>query len=300
MKTFFFILALAVVSVSAWGDDLTRAVQQKLKDQGFFYGEASGQPGSETDAAIRRYQIRYGLKVTGGLNDETMHSLGLKQGDYPPPQNAARHGNEAGANTPASTPRPQTSAPQALPPRVIATPTPRPHVAAPRPTPSPEVRQRAQPQTPTYRTPQEPTPDEENPENEPPSQNYNGGPSGGGGYAHPYRGAPYGRPPGAVRPGMVARVQMQLARRGYYQGPVDGQLGEGTMEAIGRFQASRGIPPSGRINPRTLAALGMGRRARGYSPYGPYRPYGPYGPVPYGPYGPYPYGPYGPYARNYW
>jgi peptidoglycan hydrolase-like protein with peptidoglycan-binding domain len=308
MKTFLFILALAVVAVSAWGDDLTRAVQQKLKDQGFFYGEATGQPGSETDAAIRRYQIRYGLKVTGALNDETMHSLGLKLGDYPPPQNAARHGNETGGNTPAATPRSQSSAPQALPPRVITSPTPRPHAAVPRPTPSPETRQRAQPEAPTYRAPQEPEPDEENPENTPPNQGYNQGPSGpsaGGGYGSPYGGggSPYGRAPGrAARPGVVAKVQRELARRGYYQGPVDGQLGGATTEAIGRFQASLGMRPTGRLNPRTLVALNVAvRRAyRGYSPYGPYRPYGPYGPAPYGPYGPYPYGPYGPYARNYW
>ena len=62
MKTFFLIFALALFSVSAWADELTKSVQQKLKDQGFFYGEATGQPGSETDAAVRRYQIRYGLE----------------------------------------------------------------------------------------------------------------------------------------------------------------------------------------------------------------------------------------------
>lgn len=299
MKTLFLILALALFSASAWADDLTKAVQQKLKDQGFFYGEATGQPGSETDAAIRRYQIRYGLKVTGGLNDETMRSLGLKLNEFPPPQNAVRHGNEAGASTPSSTPRPQLSAPQAQPPRAISSPTPRPHIATPRPSPSPEVHQRVQPQTPTYRTPQE-APDEETPENEPPSQGYNRGPSGGGGYGNnyggsPYGGSPYGRAPAQGRPRLVARVQMQLARAGYYHGPVDGELGGGTVEAIGRFQASRGIRPTGRLNARTLVALGVVRKV--YRVYGPYRPYGPYGPAPYGPG---PYGPYGPYARNYW
>src|ERR1700739_556839 len=192
MKIFSLILGLAVISVSAWGDELTKAVQQKLKDQGFFYGEATGQPGSETDAAIRRYQIRYGLKVTGALNDETTHSLGLNIGNYPPPQNAARHGNETGATTPSSTPRPQSSAPQALPPRRLASPPPRPHLATPRPTPSEQVRPRAQPQTPTYRTPpqeeEQQGPGEETPENEPPHQGYNQGPSNGGGYGNPYGG----------------------------------------------------------------------------------------------------------------
>jgi peptidoglycan hydrolase-like protein with peptidoglycan-binding domain len=294
MKTFFLILGLAVLSVSAWGDELTKAVQQKLKDQGFFYGEATGQPGSETDAAIRRYQIRYGLKVTGGLNDETMHSLGLKIGDYPPPQN--------------STPKPQTSAPQAMPPRALTSPTPRPHLATPRPTPSEQVRPRGQPQTPSYRAPQEEEqgPSEETPENEPPHQGYNRGPSGGQNYGNPYGGPSYGgggrsyrQAPGGARPRVVARVQMELARRGYYRGPVDGELGENTADAIGRFQASLGLPPTGRLDGRTLMALHVVRKVyRVYAPYGPYRPYGPFGPVPYGPSGP--YGPYGPYARNYW
>src|ERR1700722_18178589 len=60
-----------------WADDLNRAIQQRLKDQGFYYGEVDGQGGDETSAAIRRYQIRQGLKVTGQVNDETLHALGL-------------------------------------------------------------------------------------------------------------------------------------------------------------------------------------------------------------------------------
>ena len=62
---------------SLWADDLTQAVQQRLKDQGFYYGEVNGRGGDETSAAIRRYQIRRGLKVTGQLNDETLHALGV-------------------------------------------------------------------------------------------------------------------------------------------------------------------------------------------------------------------------------
>ena len=62
---------------SLLADDLTQAVQQRLKDQGFYYGEVNGRGGDETSAAIRRYQIRRGLKVTGQLNDETLHALGV-------------------------------------------------------------------------------------------------------------------------------------------------------------------------------------------------------------------------------
>jgi len=56
---------------------LTESVQQKLKDQGFYYGEVTGQEDADTKAAIRRYQIRNGLKVTGEINAETQKSLGL-------------------------------------------------------------------------------------------------------------------------------------------------------------------------------------------------------------------------------
>jgi peptidoglycan hydrolase-like protein with peptidoglycan-binding domain len=65
---------------SVWADDLTRTVQQRLKDQGFYYGEVDGRGGDETSAAIRRFQIRHGLTVTGQLNEETIHSLGLSNG----------------------------------------------------------------------------------------------------------------------------------------------------------------------------------------------------------------------------
>ena len=46
-------------------DQTIRSLQQALKDQGFYYGAATGEKSAETIAAIRRYQIRNGLKVTG-------------------------------------------------------------------------------------------------------------------------------------------------------------------------------------------------------------------------------------------
>ena len=58
-------------------DQMTESVQQALKDQGFYYGEVDGEEGTETNAAIRRYQIRNGLDVTGKLNAQTLVSLGF-------------------------------------------------------------------------------------------------------------------------------------------------------------------------------------------------------------------------------
>lgn len=59
-------------------DQLVESVQQALKDEGFYYGEVNGDMNVNLTAAIRRYQIRNGLQVSGELNDETLRSLGIK------------------------------------------------------------------------------------------------------------------------------------------------------------------------------------------------------------------------------
>src|SRR5437763_8353698 len=66
--------------VTGWlrADQTIQSVQQTLKDQGFYYGNATGDKSAETTAAVRRYQIRNGLQITGEMNPETLHSLNLK------------------------------------------------------------------------------------------------------------------------------------------------------------------------------------------------------------------------------
>ena len=61
----------------ARADQMIESVQQSLKDQGFYYGEITGQMSSDLTAAVRRYQIRSGLQVNGQLNSETLRSLGI-------------------------------------------------------------------------------------------------------------------------------------------------------------------------------------------------------------------------------
>lgn len=58
-------------------DQLVENVKQALKDQGFYYGEINGERNANLSAAIRRYQIRNGLQVSGELNSETLQSLGI-------------------------------------------------------------------------------------------------------------------------------------------------------------------------------------------------------------------------------
>ncbi len=61
-----------------WGPDNVRAVQTKLRDGGFYFGEIDGAYSSELAAALGRYQIRNGLPITGQLDVETSKALGAK------------------------------------------------------------------------------------------------------------------------------------------------------------------------------------------------------------------------------
>src|SRR5438876_8416704 len=58
-------------------DQTVQSVQQALKDQGFYYGNVTGDKSAETASAIRRYQIRNGLQVTGDIDPETLRSLNV-------------------------------------------------------------------------------------------------------------------------------------------------------------------------------------------------------------------------------
>src|SRR5436190_17380894 len=72
-------------------DQTIQSVQQTLKDQGFYYGNVTGDKSAETTVAIRRYQIRNGLQVTGEINPETLRSLNVNS-------------NQAASSQPASKP----------------------------------------------------------------------------------------------------------------------------------------------------------------------------------------------------
>ena len=87
-------------------DQLIESVQQVLKDEGFYYGEVSGEMNANLTAAIRRYQIRNGLQVTGQLDDETLQSLGIKS------SGAARQTTKSASPTPAAAAPPGESPPE--------------------------------------------------------------------------------------------------------------------------------------------------------------------------------------------
>ena len=68
-----FVVTLCAVSLVR-ADQTIRSLQQTLKNQGLYYGAVTGDKSAETAAAIRRYQIRNGLQVTGEINEETLRS----------------------------------------------------------------------------------------------------------------------------------------------------------------------------------------------------------------------------------
>ena len=87
-------LVLSLASAGALlADQTTSLLQEALKEQGFYYGEVNGEKTADTTAAIRRYQIRNGLQITGEIDAETLRSLGVT----------------AGTARPAATPQPSAS-----------------------------------------------------------------------------------------------------------------------------------------------------------------------------------------------
>jgi peptidoglycan hydrolase-like protein with peptidoglycan-binding domain len=71
-----FIAALCLANLVR-ADQTVHSVQQALKDQGFYYGKVTGDKSAETTAAVRRYQIRNGLQVTGEMNPDTLRALNI-------------------------------------------------------------------------------------------------------------------------------------------------------------------------------------------------------------------------------
>ena len=55
--------------------------------------------------------------------------------------------------------------------------------------------------------------------------------------------------------GVVSQIQSELARLGYYDGPIDGVYGTDTSTAVYRYQQDVGLPASGEVDQALLDAL---------------------------------------------
>ena len=79
MKRFLFCFLVVIFGAICplRADDTIRELQTRLKAGGFYSGEVNGLYDSETAAAVTRYQIRNGLKITGQLDEQTSYALGV-------------------------------------------------------------------------------------------------------------------------------------------------------------------------------------------------------------------------------
>jgi len=222
MKKFTFLIFLMLSGVaSLHADGQVRAVQEQLKAQGFYYGNVDGDVGSETSAAIRRYQIRNGLEVTGTLTQETLGAL--KVGGTAPAVAAAtprpvqpeKNVNESDRNflrqqgdavkpAPQNPPPPQTASRNVISPPVSIPPQPSDLSAS---------------------------------------------------FAQLYRRTPYENAPVDVQQSTLKNAQLRLTRDRCYTGEVDGIPGPATERGIVLFQGGYGLAQTGRLDLDTLRIM---------------------------------------------
>jgi peptidoglycan hydrolase-like protein with peptidoglycan-binding domain len=64
----------------------------------------------------------------------------------------------------------------------------------------------------------------------------------------------------------VSEIQQALAKNGSYSGSPNGKWDDSTVNAMKKFQAGRGLNPSGRLDAKTLQQLGLGSQTAGVAP----------------------------------
>jgi peptidoglycan hydrolase-like protein with peptidoglycan-binding domain len=205
------ILASALAQL-ALGDSTVQQAQEELKEQGYYFGEINGDKNADTIAAIRRFQIRGGLQITGELDQETLRAL-----------HAASASSTA---TITATPQPRNLEDSGNPTERIAPATPPPRDLQ------------------TYR--EQPAPAES--------------------ALRVFRNTPYEMAPPELQQRVILGAQTQLRRRGFYKGESDGVFGPNLEFSLRAFQSRLGLPPNGRLDMETLAALGLLPGQRGRSP----------------------------------
>ena len=230
-----FLLCTQFVSAS----DEVQNLQSALKNEGFYFGELDGKPGSELNAAIRRFQIRNGLEVTGEADEGTLAALGLATSKSKAPAN----------RTPARDTTPSA------PPSPAATPAARPPV---------NLRKEGGARESDQRFLREELDDSERPPRDPsmvrpPAPMHEDDPTASARpssrFADIFAGTPYANAPGELQQQTVVRAQKVLASRGFYRDPIDGDPGPATEEAILTYQRSARLAMTGRLDLPTLAQL---------------------------------------------
>lgn len=240
MKRLPILIAALALAGSSVAEDRVRDAQAILKAQGFYYGEVTGKETVETVAAVRRFQIRKGIPVTGKMDPTTLTAMGLG-------------GKNAVASTPAApaapraAPDPGRAQLNPPPPKTPATPKPgqRAEIArSGRYVPEEDSLTRIRPQS--WRN------DDGlgivDPPTAIPSPVFTP-------FSTMFRGTPYATSPRDVQLDVVRRAQAFLAARRLYRGPIDGLAAVQTSEAIFLFQEDARLRPTGRLDVETLAEM---------------------------------------------
>lgn len=205
-------------------DQTVSQAQQSLKDQGFYYGEVSGEKNADTTAAIRRYQIRNGLQITGELDEQTLKSLrSVPSTSTPPPVTTATVAPRA--NTPDA---PRASTPQ---PRQESTEETEPSNSEP-----------AQP----YAAP---------PQDRSALGGYPNAPVVQPRQTNLLANTPYESAPPEEQRDIFVGAQRALASHGFYHGAFDGIYSAEMQFSLRAYQSRFRLPVTGRLDLDTLAAL---------------------------------------------
>ena len=220
-------IAIVIILLGCIGalraDEVIAEVQQALKDQGFYYGEINGDKNADTTAAIRRYQIRNGLQITGELDNDTLKALrSIPRTSSPPPVASVA------PSTPESQRAPELTTPAPQEQQQTEEPAPGPRFAPGNPYPGGQDRQSLYP-------PNVPSA---------PAQ-----PDG------TFADTPYATAPPEVQRNIVLSAQRALSRRGYFHGNIDGVYGSPLEFSLRAYQSKVGLPVTGRLDLETLAAL---------------------------------------------
>ncbi len=218
MKTLPALLAAVLFTMPSFAEPSLGDAQAALKTQGFYFGEVSGQESAETTAALRRFQIRNGLQVTGKLNAETLATLGIGEVKAPAP------------TQPVPVQKSPPPAEEPTPPKRVREPMPE-EAESPRP-PTPVAPSTVPPPRAVS------TAEHDN-------------------FSTFYQGTPYSNAPREVQVSTLRKAQSLLAKRGVYRGPLDGTPNATLSDALFAYQEQRRLKQTGRLDLSTLADLNL-------------------------------------------
>ena len=278
-------------------DEALRKVQQSLREQGFYYGPVDGAPGDETTQAVRRYQIRNGLPVTGQLDEATKRSV----------QQTGAEASAAGGGASGGVDTPPAGSGAGANPRGVGRSVPTPASTQPNRRGDAEDEENQREDTPYQRPSVRPAPDESN-RSAPhdaeddevqaprtpsvavrPDLRADPGAGSVRGDPRDEPGAPEDRPlprnavlpsarlsalfastpyefaPPPVQADVLRRAQHVLAREGFYDGPANGLPDDLTVDSLAHFQGVNRLRKTGRLDVNTLGLLRLlpGRQSVG-------------------------------------